>query len=185
MPYVLRLHTLLWVGLCVLWGATGVAHAAPTVEELDLKAAYVFNFIQFIDWPDAAQATEGDWPVCVSPFSPLKRALTALDGKLARKGRPIRVKLADPGELRQCRVLVLHASDVEPMLRALRLQPAPHGILTVADDGSAVVGSASPDIMITLSEQGGRIAFNINAEASARAGLAVSSRLLRLAQGAR
>jgi hypothetical protein len=185
MAYVLRLHILLWAGLCMLGGAAGLAHAAPAVEELDLKAAYIFNFIQFIDWPDAAQGTEGDWPVCVSPFSPLKRALTALDGKLARKGRPIRVKLAEPGDLRQCRVLVLHASDVEPMLRSLRLLPAAHGILTVADDVAATGGSTSPDIMITLSEQGGRIAFNINAEASARAGLAVSSRLLRLAQGAR
>lgn len=184
MPHTLRLHTLLRASLCMLLcGAVGLARAAPAVEDLDLKAAYIFNFIQFIEWPATDQAAEGDWPVCVSPFSPLKRPLTALDGKLARKGRPIRVVLAEPGDLRQCRVLVLHSSDIEPMLRALRLLPLGHGILTVADGIAAAGGS--PDIMIALTELAGRIEFGINPEASARAGLVVSSRLLRLAKGGR
>lgn len=179
---VLRLPTLLWAAACLLCAAAGLAQAAPAVPEQDLKAAYIYNFIQFIEWPDGdVAAAEGEWPVCVSPFSPLKRPLTALEGKPARKGWPIRVRLADPADLRACRVLVLHVSDIEPLLRALRLLPPTHGILTVAD----ALPGGSPDIMITFSEQGGRIAFSINATASARAGLTVSSRLLRLAKGAR
>ena len=176
-----RLQTLLWAAACLLCLAAGLAQAAPAVEEQDLKAAYIYNFIQFIEWPDADSAVDGDWPVCVSPFSPLKRPLTALEGKPARKGQPIRVRLADPTDLRSCRVLVLHVSDIEPMLRALRLLPPTHGILTVADG----LSTGNPDIMITFSEQGGRMAFGINTAATARAGLAVSSRLLRLARGAR
>ena len=179
---VLRLPTLLWAAACLLYATAGLAQTAPVAQEQDLKAAYIYNFIQFIEWPDADVApAEGEWPVCVSPFSPLKRALTALDGKPARKGWPIRVRLADPADLRPCRVLVLHVSDIEPLLRALRLLPPGHGILTVADDPPG----GSTDIMITFSEQGGRIAFGINANASTRAGLAVSSRLLRLAKGGR
>ena len=181
MSHALRLRNLLWAGLCVLCWAGGLAHATNPVEEPDLKAAYIFNFIQFIEWPDSDLATDGDWPLCISPFSPLKRALTALEGKPARKGRPIRVRLLELAELRHCRVLVLHGSDIEPVLRTLRALPSAHGILTVADEDAA----GSPDIMITLGQQKNRIVFAINTDATARAGLSVSSRLLRLARAAR
>ncbi|RZJ15292.1 MAG: YfiR family protein [Acidovorax sp.] len=181
MSHFIRLRHLLWTGLCMLGCAAGLAQAADPVEELDLKAAYIFNFIQFIEWQDGDQAIDGEWSLCVSPFSPLKRHLTALEGKPARKGQPIRVRLLEPGMLRQCRVLILHSSDIEPVLRALRALPSAHGILTVADE----VANNSPEIMITLSQQQSRIVFGVNTEAAARAGLSVSSRLLRLAKAAK
>lgn len=178
MAHILRLRKLLWIGLCMLGGACGLAHATDPVGELDLKAAYIFNFIQFIEWPDSDQAVDGDWALCISPFSPLKRPLMALEGRPARKGQPIRVRLLDAGALRQCRMLVLHGSDIEPVLRALRALPPAHGILTVVDE----IAATSPEIMITLGQQGNRIVFGINSEATHRAGLSVSSRLLRLAR---
>ncbi|RYF74003.1 MAG: YfiR family protein [Comamonadaceae bacterium] len=180
MLHFIRLRHLLRVGLCMLGCAAGLAQAADAVEELDLKAAYIFNFVQFIEWQES-EAIDGEWPLCVSPFSPLKRPLTALEGKPARKGQTIRVRLLEPGMLRQCRVLILHSSDIEPVLRALRALPSAHGILTIADD----IASSSPEIMITLSHQQNRIVFGINTDATARAGLSVSSRLLRLAKAAK
>ena len=87
MSHALRLRNLLWAGLCVLCWAGGLAHATNPVEEPDLKAAYIFNFIQFIEWPDSDLATDGDWPLCISPFSPLKRALTALEVFAANRAR--------------------------------------------------------------------------------------------------
>ncbi|EER58860.1 putative transmembrane protein [Acidovorax delafieldii 2AN] len=173
------LRTLLLVWLAVACLAPR-AHAAEPVGEPDLKAAYVFNFIQFIDWSDAAQPAEGDWLICVSSFSPLKRPLTALEGRFARKGQAIRVRLLDVAELRHCRVVVLHSSDPEPLLRALRAMPPRSGILTISDQGA----DAPPDTMITLFQDGSRVAFGINTEATGKAGLTVSSRLLRLARGA-
>lgn len=182
MAHIIRLHKLLWIGLCMLGGACGLAHAADSAGELDLKAAYIFNFIQFIEWPDSDQAMEGDWTLCISPFSPLKRPLMALEGRPARRGQPIRVRLLDAAGLRQCRMLVLHSSDnIEPVLRALRALPPAHGILTVVDEAVAT----SPEIMITLGQQDHRIVFGINTDATTRAGLSVSSRLLRLAKAAK
>jgi hypothetical protein len=177
-----RLHVLtplLWAGLCLL-GAGAPAHAADPVDESELKAAYVFNFIQFIEWPEADQAEPADWTVCILPFSPLKRALTALQERSARKGRPITVKLADAATLADCQVLMLHASTPEPVLRALRSLPPQHGVLTVAD--GPVLPQAQADVMIALVPQAGRVAFTINTDATARGGLTVSSRLLRLAK---
>lgn len=175
----LRLRAALLIGLWSLCWAS-MARANGPVGELDLKAAYVFNFIQFIEWPDndPATATQGDWTICVSPFSPLKRPLIALEGKPARKGRPIRVKLLQIDDLRSCQVVVLHATDVEQVLGALRRLPPQNGILTVAEE----VTFASPEIMITLAQQDGRVVFGIRADMAAKAGLSVSSRLLRLAK---
>lgn len=176
----LRLLTKLvaWLGvaLCTVgWSAT---HANEPVGELELKAAYIFNFIQFIDWPDSEADSAQEMSLCVSPFSPLKRPLSALEGKPASKGRTLRVKLLEPTNLRHCRVLVLSNTDVEPALRALRALPPAHGVLTVSDDLTFV----NPEIVIELAQRDGRIVFGINPDAANKAGLTISSRLLRLAR---
>lgn len=114
-------------------------------------------------------------------LQPLKRPLSALEGKPARKGQPVQVRLLDLGALHKCRVAVFHNADVEPMLRALQSMPAGHGILTIADE----MTFASPEIMITLSQQDGRIVFGVSASAASKAGLTVSSRLLRLAKASK
>lgn len=169
-------NTLLIVTWALCW--SGGARADAAVDELDLKAAYVFNFIQFIDWPDNDAVASRDWSICFSAFSPLKRSLSALEGKPARKGQPVRVRLLDIGALNKCRVVVFSNADVDSVLRALQALPSGHGILTIADE----VTFANPEILVTLSHQDGRIVFGISANAASWAGLTVSSRLLRLAK---
>ncbi|MDP3228703.1 MAG: YfiR family protein [Acidovorax sp.] len=181
MPTALHFRATLLIGLWAFcWGA--MARADTSAGELDLKSAYVFNFIQFIEWPDnsasASASGTGDWTICVSAFSPLKRPLTALEGRPARKGRIIRVRLLEIRELRSCQMVVMHSADVEQVLGALKSLPAEHGILTIAEE----VTFAHPDIMITLYQVDGRVVFGIRADAASAAGLSVSSRLLRLAR---
>ena len=176
-PMAMRLRNTLLIGLWALSCGTG-ARADALVEELDLKAAYVFNFIQFIEWPENEAVASRDWSICVSPFSPLKRPLSALEGKPAREGQPVRVRLLDIGAVHKCRVVVFSNADVDSVLRALQALPSGHGILTIADE----VTFANPEILVTLSHQDGRIVFGISANAASRAGLTVSSRLLRLAK---
>ena len=151
-------NTLLIVVWALCWN--GGARADAAVDELDEAVA------------------NRDWSICVSAFSPLKRSLSALEGKPARKGQPVRVRLLDIGALHKCRVVVFNNADVDSVLRALQALPPGHGILTIADE----VTFANPEILVTLSHQDGRIVFGISANAASRAGLTVSSRLLRLAK---
>lgn len=178
MHKAIRLREMLWVALCLVGGLGSVARAASPVEETDLKAAYVFNFIQFIEWPDNDGAKGSELTVCVSPFSPLKRPLSALDGKPTAKGRTLRIRLLEMASIRDCRVLILQNADVEQALRTLRTLSPGHGVLTVSDELTFV----NPEIVIALSQQDGRIVFGISADAAAKAGLTISSRLLRLAK---
>ena len=182
MAYIPRLRTLLAICWWVACGVgTSVARANEPVADLDLKAAYVFNFIQFIDWPDSDGTPGNEVTVCVSAFSPLKRSLAALDGKQATKDRTVRVRLLDLQAIRGCRVVIIHNAEVEPVLRVLRTLPASHGILTVSDDITFV----NPEIVIALAQQEGRVVFGISPDAATKAGLIISSRLLRLAKGGR
>lgn len=167
----------IWLWMLCAAGA-GAARANESVGELDLKAAYIFNFIQFIEWPYTDASKGNELTLCVSPFSRLIRPLTALEGKQASKGRTVRVKFLETGGVRNCQVLVLQNADLEQVLRTLQTLPPAHGILTISDD----VTFANPDIVITLTQQEGRVVFGISTDAAAKAGLVVSSRLLRLAK---
>ncbi len=180
MPHLPRLYKALLVGMCLLGCSHGL-HAQEKIGENDLKAAYVLNFIQFVEWPQGDGNAGTDWIICVSPFSPLKRSLMAWEGKPARKNNPIRIRLWEANELDDCRVLVLNGADTDRALRALRALPEKKAVLTIADDSVSV----PPDIMIALYRQDDRIVFDINADAIGKAGLTVSSRLMRLSRGAR
>jgi len=181
MTRCMPLLRMMWLGLWVLGTVCAPARAAPAVDETDLKAAYIFNFIQFIDWPASEAAVGHEMTVCVSPFSPLKRPLTALEGKQTSKGGAVHVRLLELADLRPCRVIVLYSSDVDAVLKLMRTLPPGHGILTISDELTFV----DPEIVIALSQQEGRVVFGISADAATRAGLTVSSRLLRLAKVAR
>lgn len=171
---LLRLSPLL---LC----ATGWAQPAGQVSEQDVKAAYVFNFLQFIEWPGGEATAKTELTLCVSAFSPLKRPLTALDGRQGTKARTVRVKLLDPSDIGTCRIVVLDNSDADKVSRAVQTMPDGHGILIIADEATG----QSPEVAIALSRQDGRIVFGIDSDAAAKAGLLISSKLQRLAKRTR
>ncbi len=167
----------LW--LAVLCGA-GVAWASSAqVAEQDLKAAYVFNFIQFIEWPQLDQPGS-EFTLCVAPFSPLKRSLMALEGKRTSDGRIVRLKLSDAENLRECRALVIDAADVARLAGPLQALAPGHGVLTIANGTPPLA-----DAVITLAQQRGTVVFAVSPDAAARAGLTVSSRLMRLSRSVR
>lgn len=146
-----------------------------------MKAAYIFNFIQFIEWPHSDVQASTDWVICVSSFSPLKRPLMALEDRSARNGKSIRIRLWEAAELADCRMLVLNGADTERAARALNASPGRLPVLTIADDSA----NRTPGIMINLSREGSKVVFDIDSDAMGKAGLTVSSRLLRLSKGAR
>jgi len=155
------------------------ARAQQPVSEHDMKAAYILNFIQFVEWPTDSPGGAKDWSLCVSALSPLMRPLHALHGKDLPGGQQVRVRLFDPGNAQECRVLVLQGADLERTAHQPLL--GRRGVLTLSDDPAALRAG----VMIGLVEQGGRIVFDVDNTAAARAGLVVSSRLLRLARTVR
>lgn len=156
--------------------AAGSAAAAP-VPEFELKAAFVYNFALFTDWPADAQFEAGVLNLCVHPTSAMRPALGSLNDRMI-KGRKIAVRqLAAPEGIRACHVFFAGAADRDrwPQIRKA-LASAP--VLTIADDEE--IGHDGS--IVTLSSEGSRIVFDIDLRAARQARLMLSSKLLRLAR---
>ncbi len=144
--------------------------------EYQVKAALIYNFAKFVDWP--ADAVAGDALVVgvlgQDPFGP---ALEALQRKTV-KDRPIRVKrFATLDALERCHILFVSSSEKDNLLEILAAISG-DSVLTVSEmESFAEVGG-----IIRLVTRRAKVRFQINVAAGESSGLQISSQLLRLAE---
>lgn len=141
-----------------------------------IKAAFVYNFAKFVEWPAGAFADEhAPLELCLSG-APLEGRLQALEGREAQ-GHPIRIRALAGREAPQgCHILVLGelgASDRAQLLQASGRAPT----LTIGDYGDFPRDGG----MIGLFVAANRVQFSVNLAAAQGAGLRLSARLLQLA----
>lgn len=151
--------------------------AAQQVPEYTLKAALIYNFALFTDWPGGTRAEGGTLNICINRDSALGPALAGLSDKQI-KGRRVAVRQSNDAEtLRTCHVLFLDSVDRE---RWGRIKKSLGGlsVLTVSDDGEI----GRDGVIIALYLDHNRIGFDIDMQAARQAGLLLSSKLLRLAR---
>ena len=161
----------------VMWGsARGAAEPSESREYL-LKAAFVYNFAKFIEWPAGAFAQPRDpLLLCTIGTEPFGAALASIDGKIVRD-RPLEIKrLGGSDDPNACHMVFLTMSDKGRMTQVLQsLQRLP--VLTISDtEGFLQVGG-----MINFFMAQNKIQFEINNETAQRVGLTISSQLLKLA----
>ena len=157
--------------------AAAPGDTAPVSREYLIKAALLFNFAKFAEWP-AASFTNDSAPlrICVIGDDPFGPALDSLLGKQVRN-RPIAVtRIVDVQSTPQCHILFVSDSEqaqVPAILAVIGTRP----ILTVADmDRFANAGG-----VVALKKNENRSRIEINVGAAKQAGLKLSSKLLRLA----
>jgi hypothetical protein len=154
-------------------------HAQNSPSEYQVKAAYLFNFLKFVEWPGQSPGdTPGPWLICVAGENPFGSDLAQVISGKSVQGHELQIKdsLA-PGDLHACHILFVSASErkrLPVILAALKGSST----LTVGDMEN-FTGSGG---MIQFIEEDGRVRFVINAGAASGAGLKVSSKLLSLAQ---
>lgn len=156
-------------------GSLMAGAAWAQAPEHDLKAAFIYNFVQFTSWPETA-LKGSTINLCVSQGTRLYMALQAIAGKPAHN-RAILLRPLAEAQAGDCHVLVASADDRErtSLLRRLaERQP----VLTITDDPELI----RDGMMIGMALDNGRIAFIIDNTRAAQHGLAISSRLLRLAR---
>lgn len=165
--------------LAFVLAALGV-FAAPAIKaqvrEVELKAAYIYNFAMFTIWPDA-QGARAPLTVCANPDSALWPSLQALAGKPVN-GRPwAMADLSNPRGA-HCDVAVLARAAERPAQLAA-------GVLVVREGmGREVPGHEGPGhgAAITLIDDDEHVRFDVDTQEAAKSGLRFSSRLLRLAR---
>jgi hypothetical protein len=168
---------LAWLGAAGLLSQVAPAIAQDIEREAALKAAFLYNFAKFTEWPANRFRNPTD-PVlfCVGPSSKLKDALAVLPDKLIGT-HPVRVvALTDEASASLCHVLFLDGG-LSPALRRVA-ESKLFGVLTVSDlPNFAPLGG---DIGFFYATN--QLRFQINIEAARRSGIGFSSKLLRLAE---
>jgi YfiR/HmsC-like len=162
--------------------AAPVAHSqSPQPTEYELKAAFLFNFAKFIDWPGKSfGGTNSAFTVCVIGPDPFGKILdTYFSGKTIA-GHVAEVdRFPSPAEAlgKRCQIAFISPSE-RPHFREVIASFRGQSTLLVGDaDGFAESGGA---IEFLLENE--HVRFAINPEAADRADLKVSSKLLALAE---
>ena len=170
------------IGVIAMWV---VASGAPTayaefllLREYQIKAAFLYNFVKFVEWPDEA-LPDPSAPIalCVLGEDPFGVALESINGKTV-KGRQLVIKrFVGLQDLEVCRILFISSSE-EGRLAQIFGSLKNSSILTVGEMERFIQLGG----IISFTMESNKIRFEINADAAERAGLKISSKLLNLAK---
>lgn len=158
------------------WLRPAFAQSTPTDENM-LKATFVYNFAKYADWPDNLWIKSPKLRICTAgERGGFAQAVAALESKPAIRDKQIEVRqIFHPEEAAGCLILVIAGrTRMADWTRGVRLAP----VLTVGDSE----GFAANAGLIGLYADGDKLRFEINQEAAQRAGLKLSSQLLKLAR---
>lgn len=160
-----------------LWAGRAQAQSRMALE-YQVKAAFLYNFARFVEWPtDAFAQTGNSIIVGLIGKDPFGMVLDeALRSKVVHQRKIVVRRFQRLEDVGECHVLFVSASE-EPQLGNILKSVGGASILTVGDmDGFAERGG-----IIGFRKQDNKVRFEINADAAAHAGLKISSQLLKLA----
>ena len=164
----------------VILAAESMGTVDRAVTEYEVKAAYVYYFAKFVDWPAAA------FP---SPNSPITIGIIGNDdfgnllGSIVKdktiQERTIQIRLLKwPADLNACHMVFVGSSEhkrFRQIAESLRERP----VLTITETES----SSQPKGIMNLFIEGGKVQFEVNIAEAEKARLRISSKLLKLARG--
>lgn len=163
--------------LAALLAAAAPALAANSAAEI--KAAFIYNFAKFVEWPRTAFGEEhAPLYLCIWGQA-LEGKLQLLNGREAQ-GHPIRVRPLETLEgVGSCHILVVGENGLPrgQLLQAVGRSP----VLTIGEAADFVEDCG----MIGLFVAANRVQFAVNLGAAQSAGLKMSARMLQLAQRVR
>ncbi len=143
------------------------------LPEYRLKAAFLYNFTAFTEWPADVGSTLN---LCIVGADPFGAEIEPLTGKKVGERSLAVQRKSTPESLKGCHLVFITAAangQLPRMLDALRGQP----VLTVAD----APGAVHQGVMLNMAVAQGRVTFEANLVAARSARLNLSSKLLRLA----
>jgi hypothetical protein len=169
--------TIAWVlGGASLWAQQ------PKPTEYQVKAAYLYNFGRFVEWPAKLAASNShSFAICVlgqDPFGPTLNATLAdetINGKSV-----VAKRIPSPDEAVNCRILFISSSE-EGHLKQILAVLDRESVLTVSD--LPQFSRRGGMVQFVLDEK--RVRFEINLTPAEHAGLTLSSELLKLATNVR
>jgi hypothetical protein len=165
--------------LAALLAYAVVCAAAPAPSEYQVKAVFLFNFTQFVEWPSAAFDDDKDpFVIGVVGKDPFGAYLDdAVRGERVGSRPLVIERYASLEKIGEPQILFVGDLAAE---RPAELEAALAGrnVLTVGD----AQGRTGREVVIGFVSDRNRIRLRINLKAAQQAGLVISSKLLRPAE---
>jgi YfiR/HmsC-like len=163
--------------LFVLLGTCFAQDTAST--EYQVKAAYLFNFAKFVEWPTGAfRSPNSPLVICVLGLNPFG---SDLEGSIAGKtvgGHRLKISNLPHGlDASSCQIVFI-ASSEKGQMREILQSLTGASVLTVGDTS----GFTDDGGMINFVLEGERVRFEANVDAAEHAHLRLSARLLTVAK---
>jgi hypothetical protein len=170
------------LALVIILLFAGASGQSSTPTEYQVKAAFLYNFAKFVDWPpDAFAQPSAPLHLCVFGEDPFGGELERIVHQKTVAGHPLRVlqpKRVD--QAKHCHILFVGSGDsreIRSLLEALKGSST----LTVGENSEFTrLGG-----VINFLLDSGRVRFEINPDAAHEARLKISAKLLSLARIAR
>lgn len=161
------------------------AAAQSTASEYEVKAAFLFNFVKYVEWPPKS-LPEKDTPYIIGvlgddPFFDAKALVNYLDVAVKDKAinnRKLVIQRASRiSNLKDCHLVFIARSERNRLKEIVALCQA-NNILTVSE----IEEFCAQNGIINFFAQGGKVRFEINPDAAEQSSLRVSSKLLNVAK---
>lgn len=175
------LRSLILVSLFALMGNVLTTQVqAQAANEYQVKAAFIYNFAKFVEWPGDSFGEGGVLVVGVVGDDPFGSALDQLNGNSAN-GRRLRIKrLRWDESLRSCQILFISNSERRHLGKIMDSIRGT-SVLTIGE--MSEFNQAGGIIKFVIQDY--KVRFEINAGAAGQARLRISSKLLALSKGGR
>jgi len=176
--HALNLCLVLLCGFILLLAASSARAQDAVSREYQIKAAYLYNFAKFVDWPQES-FTDGQSPLVIGVFgqNPFGTGLEAIAKAHQINGRPIVVKtITTAKDIAGVHLLFLGSAEddhVAEILSAL----AGTSVLTVGESDKFMAAGG----MVNFVREADKVRFAINEDAVEHHGMKISAQLLKLA----
>lgn len=151
----------------------------PALSEYQVKAAFLYNFAKFVEWPaEAPSEASAEMVLCLLGDDPFGSDLEqTIEGKMVNGRKLVIRRFKALRGLETCHILFISPSEGNQLLEILAALKG-LSLLTVGEmERFTKLGG-----IINFTIEGNKVRFDINIDAAERAGLKISSRLLRVAR---
>ncbi len=147
-------------------------------REYQIKGAFIYNFLDFVEWTTNCSVAD-KMPIYILGADPFGSIFDEIADKKAR------IKTLSPENISSCSdinsencfIVFISSSEIEKLDQTLDAISG-LGVLTIGD----TKGFAKRGVVINFLLEKNKVRFEINSDAANRAGLKISSKLLRLAR---
>ena len=163
----------------MLFGALPGYSQGDAVREYQIKAAFLFNFTQFVEWPDYS-LPEATAPLVIGVLGedPFGNYLHKIVSTEKVNDHPLIIQHYDNAEeIKACHILFINVSEPGKLKETIAALKG-RSILTVSDDREFIEDGG----MIRFITKNNKIKIRINDVSAKEAGLTISAKLLSVAE---